>query len=85
MRPAVTSNQISEFMQEEGWHPLLISLVVDSRNGLRQNQTSDRLFEAIRKNLDAAEFVEKIEQLPSYAARHLLTQQMNRLIAIINA
>ncbi|CAM8640835.1 Ankyrin repeats (many copies) [Oxalobacteraceae bacterium] len=83
--PAVTSNQISEFMQEEGWHPLLISLVVDSRNGLRQNQTSDRLFEAIRKNLDAAEFVEKIEQLPSYAARHLLTQQMNRLIAIINA
>jgi ankyrin repeat protein len=83
--PAVTSNQISEFMQEEGWHPLLISLVVDAQDSLEQNQASDRLFNAIRNNLDAAEFIKKIEQLPSDAARHLLTQQMNRLIAIINA
>ena len=85
MTPAITSQTVRGFMREEGWHPLMIELVADSWGSLKQNQTSARLFQTIRDKFGATEFVDKVEQLPSDAARHLLTQQMNRLTAIINA
>lgn len=83
--PAITSQTVRGFMREEGWHPLMVELVADSWESLKQNQTSARLFQTIRDKFGATEFVDKVEQLPSDAARHLLTQQMNRLTAIINA
>lgn len=82
--PAITRKQAQEFMQEEGWHPLLSELVADSWESMKQNRTSQRLFKEIRDKLNDTEFGPKVEQLPSDAARHLLTQQMNRLTGIIN-
>jgi ankyrin repeat protein len=83
--PAITSQTVRRFMREEGWHPLMVELVADSWESLKQIQTSARLFQTIRDKFGATEFVDKVEQLPSDAARHLLTQQMNRLTEIINA
>lgn len=83
--PAIISQTVRGFMREEGWHPLMVELVADSWESLKQNQTSVRLFQAIRGKFGATEFVDKVERLASDAALHLLTQQMNRLTAIINA
>lgn len=83
--PAITSRAVREFMQEEGWHPLMVELVAESWESLQPPLTSKKLFEVLRDNLNGTEFVGKVEQLTSDASRHLLTQQMNRLTGIINS
>lgn len=83
LTPSTQSQQIQQFMQQAGWHPLVTGLVAECWESLNGARTKDTLFTAIGDRLNTPEFAEKFDQLPSDTARQLLGLQMNRLQAIM--
>ncbi len=82
LSPASTSSQIQLFMQRSGWHPLVVTVVTEAWDSLKQNKTQQDLFQAIQQKLRSFELAEEIEG-QTEAGHHLLIMQLNRLSEII--
>ena len=81
LSPITSHQQMRSFMNETGWHPLIVTLISECWEHLAQKKTPAALIKAIQSEFRSTELAEKVERL-SEASRHLLIMQMNRLSKI---